>query len=117
MTTEPNYTGMIFLLTLLGVGLLYFLVKQYGTVAVEHHRAKRRAKNMQQEDDTDFDIPTNVLAGCEEFAAIATVVHLYLGELHDEENTIMTINKVARAYSPWSSKLYSQNQYFVLNRR
>ena len=26
---------------------------------------------------------------------------------HDRENTILTINKVRRAYSPWSSKIYN----------
>ena len=31
-------------------------------------------------------------------------------ELHDRESTILTINKVKRAYSPWSSKIYSIRQ-------
>lgn len=26
---------------------------------------------------------------------------------HDVENTVLTIRKVARTYSPWSSKIYS----------
>ena len=26
---------------------------------------------------------------------------------HDTESTILTINKVKRAYSPWSSKIYN----------
>ena len=26
---------------------------------------------------------------------------------HDAESTVLTINKVKRAYSPWSSKIYS----------
>lgn len=44
----------------------------------------------------------------EVFAAVSTVVHLYITqeEAHDVENTVLTINKVARAYSPWSSKIY-----------
>lgn len=53
----------------------------------------------------------------EEIAAIAAVIHLYKSELHDEENTILTINKVARAYSPWSAKHQFLNQYFNLRRR
>ncbi|MDY5119262.1 MAG: lamin tail domain-containing protein, partial [Muribaculaceae bacterium] len=27
--------------------------------------------------------------------------------VHDNEDTILTINKVKRAYSPWSSKIYT----------
>lgn len=40
-------------------------------------------------------------------AAISAAIHLYTSEQHDEENTILTIKKVSRRYSPWSSKIYS----------
>jgi len=40
------------------------------------------------------------------FAAIAMALHLHESELHDAENTILTINRVAKLYSPWSSKIY-----------
>ncbi len=40
-------------------------------------------------------------------AAISTALHLYFNELHDEESNIVTIKKVRKAYSPWSSKIYS----------
>lgn len=39
-------------------------------------------------------------------AAIATAIHLYRNELHDNENTVLTIKKVSRRYSPWNSKIY-----------
>lgn len=39
-------------------------------------------------------------------AAIAMTLYLYSAELHDAENTVLTINKVSRTYSPWSSKIY-----------
>ena len=40
-------------------------------------------------------------------AAIAMALHLYQSELHDYENTVLTIQKVSRNYSPWSSKIYT----------
>ncbi len=40
-------------------------------------------------------------------AAIAMAIYLYQNELHDFENTVLTINKVSRNYSPWSSKIYT----------
>lgn len=40
-------------------------------------------------------------------AAIALSLHLYQSELHDYENTVLTIQKVSRTYSPWSSKIYT----------
>ncbi len=39
-------------------------------------------------------------------AAIATALNLYLNDHHDEENPTLTINKISRNYSPWSSKIY-----------
>ncbi|MEW6196891.1 MAG: OadG family transporter subunit [Bacteroidota bacterium] len=44
-------------------------------------------------------------------AAIAVALHLYMSEMHDHENTVLTINKVTKTYSPWSSKIYGLRQY------
>jgi hypothetical protein len=40
------------------------------------------------------------------YAAIGYALHVYVTELHDFEKTILTIQKVMRPYSPWSSKIY-----------
>ncbi len=40
-------------------------------------------------------------------AAIATALYLYFNEQHDFESNIITIRKVSRAYSPWSSKIHN----------
>lgn len=42
----------------------------------------------------------------EEIAAVVMALHEHLNA-HDKENTILTINKVRKSYSPWSSKIYS----------
>lgn len=39
-------------------------------------------------------------------AAIAMALYLYSNELHDQENPVITMIKVSRTYSPWSSKIY-----------
>lgn len=44
-------------------------------------------------------------------AAIALALHLYFAEVHDKESYELTINKVARTYSPWSSKIYGLRQH------
>lgn len=43
-------------------------------------------------------------------AAIAMALHLYQNELHDHENTLLTIKKVSGNYSPWSSKIYGMRK-------
>jgi glutaconyl-CoA/methylmalonyl-CoA decarboxylase subunit delta len=52
--------------------------------------------------------PSAPISG-EENAAIAMSVYLYLNEIHDDESNIVTIKKVSRSYSPWSSKIYGLN--------
>lgn len=44
-------------------------------------------------------------------AAIAAAIYLYRSELHDYEHTVLTINKVSRTYSPWSSKIYGLRNF------
>ena len=48
-------------------------------------------------------------------AAIATAIHLYRSELHDYEDTVLTIRKVSRTYSPWSSKIYGLRNNLNVN--
>lgn len=40
-------------------------------------------------------------------AAIAMALYMYQNEMHDFENTVLTVKKVSRSYSPWSSKIYT----------
>ncbi len=51
------------------------------------------------------------------YAAIAAAIYLYDEEMHDEENTIITIQKVERAWTPWNAKFYNMNHYFNNNKR
>lgn len=38
--------------------------------------------------------------------AIALALHLFFDDVHDKESTKLTIEKVSKRYSPWSSKIY-----------
>lgn len=49
-------------------------------------------------------------------AAISMALHLYFNDLHDNENMVMTIKKVSKRYSPWSSKIYGLNNYDLRRR-
>ncbi len=46
----------------------------------------------------------------EETAAISMALYLYK-ELHDEESNVITIKKVSKTYSPWSSKIYGVRNF------
>lgn len=43
-------------------------------------------------------------------AAIALAIHMYQSDLHDQESFTITLKKVSKIYSPWSSKIYTLRQ-------
>ena len=43
-------------------------------------------------------------------AVISYALFLHLQEIHDYDNMVLTIQKVMRPYSPWSSKIYGLRQ-------
>jgi len=47
----------------------------------------------------------------EVYAVIGMALHLYLQDLHDYEKMVLTMQRVMRPYSPWSSKIYGLRQY------
>lgn len=86
---------------------LVLLVFGGSIVKFQNRKAnKQDAKDAKQEAKKT---PT-VISG-EEFAAIAAAIYMYNDQLHDDENAILTINKVSKTYSPWSSKLHNMNVY------
>lgn len=44
-------------------------------------------------------------------AAIGMALYLHFSEIHDYESTVLTIKKVQKTYSPWSSKIYGLREY------
>jgi len=55
----------------------------------------------------DNESSTKTVMTGEENAAIAAALFLFFSEMHDQEKYVMTIKKVSRTYSPWSSKFYN----------
>lgn len=45
----------------------------------------------------------------EEIAAIVMALHEHIN-VHDQESTRLTLNKIKKAYSPWNSKIYNMRQ-------
>ena len=44
-------------------------------------------------------------------AAIAAALYLHYNELHDPESNIITIERVRKRYTPWSSKIYGLRKW------
>ena len=94
----------LLVLLLLLLLLLYLIFKQVGKLSIAaSKRNARKAKSGITTNERDELLGEE--AG-EVFAAIATALYEVTEDVHDLENTVLTIHKVTRNYSPWSSKLY-----------
>jgi len=61
-------------------------------------------KNKSASIDTDKgEIPST------DIVAIAMALHFFYDEVHDDESNVITIKRIERRYSPWSSKIYGIN--------
>lgn len=112
---QKDPSGMIMAATAMSVvflalALLFLIFKGIGRAAITMSR-KRAEKAAAKQDK--YNKPSITASGQESgeiCAAIIFALNDYLKDEHDVENTILTINKVARTYSPWSSKIYSLRQ-------
>lgn len=84
---------------LLVLSICFYIISRIGANVSRSQKAKALADTEAEAGRPDHD-------SGEEIAAIAMALRDHL-EAHDRENTVLTINKVRRAYSPWSSKIYS----------
>ncbi len=91
--------------------LLYLVFKNVGKSLTSMQDRRRRKFEEKETAAKPAGVSSKDISG-EVYAAITAAIHLYNEELHDEENTVLTINKVSRAYSPWSSKIHGLNTYF-----
>jgi Na+-transporting methylmalonyl-CoA/oxaloacetate decarboxylase gamma subunit len=90
--------GVVFI----GLILLFLMFKLVGIIAVAlSHRRAMKASGMTKEEAKGVTQQSGDI-----YAAIAMAIY-EATELHDEENTILTIKNTARNYSPWSSKIYT----------
>jgi len=81
--------------------IFYLVFKNIAKVYSIDLKKRFKKKNGIVEEKTVTEDPTSELG-----AAVALALYYYQNELHDYENTMLTITKVARTYSPWSSKIY-----------
>jgi len=87
-------------IVLLALSLMAYFFTRLHTLQdyLARRRQKKEGLNQQQ--------PIAPVITGEENAAISTALFLFFSEMHDEEKYVMTIRKVSKIYSPWSSKFY-----------
>ena len=88
--------------------VLYFVFANIPKLLNLHIKIKLR-KNCKEGEDCIDKYPEHITG--QENAAIATAIYLYFSQLHDEESTKMTIRKIKKDYSPWSSRVHSIHSF------
>jgi Na+-transporting methylmalonyl-CoA/oxaloacetate decarboxylase gamma subunit len=88
--------------------LLYLSFKYIGKANIRQAQ-KAKQKDMEKQGITAKTMDGEDASG-ETLAAIAIALHLLETDKQDLENTILTIEKTSRTYSPWSSKIYGMRQ-------
>jgi hypothetical protein len=89
----------------MGLIILYILFKSVGKTAI--NISKRRAIKAGAEPLLEKD---HIDEGAV-IAAIASALYEITEDVHDMESTVLTIHKVTRRYSPWSSKIYGLRDF------
>lgn len=105
---DPNGTGITtvsMLVVFSALALLTIIFVVIGNFMSGAYSFKKRAAQKK----------TAVISGDAEMsgeiaAAIALVISLHVKNLHANENNVLTIQRAARTYSPWSSKIYQIRQ-------
>lgn len=96
--------GIVFLALVL-LSVCFMIISKIGERSSKGKKAKAHGtnlSNLHKDDHPETD-------SGETIAAIVMALHEHLNA-HDKENTVLTIDKVRRAYSPWSSKIYSMRE-------
>lgn len=85
----------------LGLLLLFLIFKQIGKLSIAATK-----RNVKKAAGGNAVVADAGMESGEIFAAIATALYEMNDDNHDIEHTVLTIRKVTRTYSPWSSKIY-----------
>ena len=111
MFAEKDKNGVAMAIMALGIvfsALLLLYICFYIISKIGERVSSRNKTKTLSSSETEIHVEKGHDSG-EEIAAIAMALHEHLNA-HDSENTVLTINKVKRAYSPWSSKIYGLRQ-------
>lgn len=96
-----------FAMTLMAMGVVFsaLIVLCLSFLLISKIGSAVARRNKRESIGNGDEIPGSLADSGEEIAAIVMALHEHL-DTHDKESMVLTINKVRRSYSPWSSKIY-----------
>jgi Na+-transporting methylmalonyl-CoA/oxaloacetate decarboxylase gamma subunit len=109
---ENDRSGII--LTIIAMGVVFvalFLIYVFFQNFGKHFNRFGERKKLVKEGKLDEAEKIEMSHSGELNAAIALALYMYQNQIHDMESFRLTINKVSRNYSPWSSKIYGLRKF------
>ncbi|MBE0666801.1 MAG: OadG family protein [Bacteroidales bacterium] len=105
------FDSLTWIVVLVGISMVFlslltiYLFFRYVLTFILNFRLKSFARK--KGIDPEEMVTAKTMMSGEVNAAIAMALYSYFNELHDVESGIVTIKRVSKIYSPWSSKLYN----------
>lgn len=98
-------TIIAMLIVIVALIILSLLFQLFGKISSSLHKSrKKKAHGVSEHEIEDHH---EELDSGEVIAAISMALAEHTGQGHDIEDTILTIRKLRKAYSPWNSKIYN----------
>lgn len=100
---DPFGVGMTLIAMIVVIGVLAFVATFFQNLErMINFTTKALSKRKVKNEEVEVKVSTSV----EEAAAIALALHLFISDQHDSESLNLTLNRISKTYSPWSSKIY-----------
>ncbi len=104
------FDSLTWIVVLVGVSIVFlalitiYLFFRYVLTFILNFRLKSFAR---KKGIDPAEVTAKTMMSGEVNAAIAMALYSYFNEMHDVESGIVTIKRISKNYSPWSSKLYN----------
>lgn len=106
---DPVGYGMAFIAMIVVFSALLVLFIIFKSIGIANQKFEKR-KEITSKPELATKPEKHLEASGEVIAVIAFAVNQYRQDIDNLESNILTINKVAKSYSPWSSKIYGLTQ-------
>ncbi len=102
---DPLGLGMTLIAMLVVIGVLAFIASFFQNLE-RFIRIGSKILSKRKEKTEEVEVKVKVSTSGEEAAAIALALHLFISDQHDSESLNLTLSRISKTYSPWSSKIY-----------
>lgn len=100
---DPFGVGMTLIAMLVVISVLAFVASFFQNLErMINFTTKALSKRKEKTEKVEVKVSTSG----EEAAAIALALHLFISDQHDSESLNLTLSRISKTYSPWSSKIY-----------